>query len=325
MKDKNHRISDRLDWNLLRTFLVIAREKSISSAAVKLHVTQSAVSQALRRLEDQFGRRLIERHHSRFYLTAAGEEVLAAADTIYGNVAQLASNVSDAEEQTVGRINVLVASRIHSAVYDAFWAKFHKAHPRIEVELEVMPSSEIVKIIQQKGATAGIALCKQIPKRLEHKIFLQQNYGLFCGQYHDLYGKSDLTMEDLLGENFVSFTSDALGDSLSPLTIFRDQRGFSGTVVASSSQYDEVKRLLVAGFGIGCLPEHSVQADLEEGRLWRLPPDEGVCTANLYFLWHEDAQRTAAERTFLDAFKAHIETYPLPHRLLATIPAISVE
>lgn len=322
MKEKTQRISDRLDWNLLRTFLVIAQEKSISGAAVKLHVTQSAVSQALRRLEEQFGRRLIERHHSRFCLTPAGEEVLAAADTIYGNVAQLASSVSDADEQTVGRIHVLVASRIHSAVYDAFWATFHRAHPRVEVELEVMPSSEIVKIIQQKGATAGIALCKQMPKRLEHSLFLQQTYSLFCGQYHSLFGKSDLTMDDLLGENFVSFTSDALGDSLSPLTIFRDQRGFSGTVVATSSHHDEVKRLLVAGFGIGCLPEHSVQHDLDEGKLWRLPPEEGVCSANLYLLWHEDAHRTAAERVFLDAFKTHIEQYTPAQRLLPILPQV---
>lgn len=300
--------------------LVIAQEKSISSAAVKLHVTQSAVSQALRRFEEHLGRRLIERHHSRFYLTPAGEEVLAAADSIYGNVAQLVSDVSDAEEQTVGRISVLVASRIHSAVYDSFWAKFHRDHPRVEVELEVMPSSEIAKVLQQKGATAGIALCKQIPKHLDHKLFLQQRFALFCGQYHALFGKTDIKMEDLLSENFVSFTSDALGDSLSPLTIFRDQQGFSGTIVATLSQHDEVKRLLIAGFGIGCLPEHSVQSDLSDGRLWRLPPGEGVCSADLHLLWHEDAPKTAAERVFLDAFKGHIDQFSLPERLLASLP-----
>lgn len=300
--------------------LVIAQEKSISSAAVKLHVTQSAVSQALRRFEEHLGRRLIERHHSRFYLTPAGEEVLAAADSIYGNVAQLVSDVSDAEEQTVGRISVLVASRIHSAVYDSFWAKFHRDHPRVEVELEVMPSSEIAKVLQQKGATAGIALCKQIPKHLDHKLFLQQRFALFCGQYHALFGKTDIKMEDLLSENFVSFTSDALGDSLSPLTIFRDQQGFSGTIVATLSQHDEVKRLLIAGFGIGCLPGHSVQSDLSDGRLWRLPPGEGVCSADLHLLWHEDAPKTAAERVFLDAFKGHIDQFSLPERLLASLP-----
>lgn len=95
---------------------------------------------------------------------------------------------------------------------------------------------------------------------------------------------------------------------------------FSGTIVATSSQHDEVKRLLIAGFGIGCLPEHSVQSDLHEGRLWRLPPGEGVCSADLHLLWHEDAQKTAAERVFLEAFKGHIDQYSLPERLLASLP-----
>ena len=67
------RPGERLDWNLLRTFLVIVQERSISAAATKLHLTQSAVSQALKRLEDQLQRRLIERHNKAFTITSAGE------------------------------------------------------------------------------------------------------------------------------------------------------------------------------------------------------------------------------------------------------------
>lgn len=48
-------LNDRLDWNLLRTFLVIGQEGSISRAAARLHLSQPAVSQALRRLEEQLG------------------------------------------------------------------------------------------------------------------------------------------------------------------------------------------------------------------------------------------------------------------------------
>ncbi|WP_313622567.1 LysR family transcriptional regulator [Achromobacter sp.] len=309
------RSGGRFDWNLLRTFLVIVQERSISAAAAKLHLTQSAVSQALKRLEDQLERRLIERHNSAFTITAAGEEVRRAAEAIHGNVSQLLTDVSQTEAEAVGRVHLLVASRIHSAVYDEFWADFHREYPRIEVQLDVLPSSEIVTLVQQRAATAGIALCRQIPKRLENKVFLQQRYALFCGRNHALFGRHDVRMDELLGENFVSFASDALGDSLSPLTIFRDQRGFNGRIVAASSQHDEVKRLLIAGFGIGCLPEHSVRADIEQGRLWRLPPGEGVCAVELHLLWHRDAQRTPAEMAFLKHFRDFIDGYSMTERL----------
>ena len=70
------RSGDRLDWNLLRTFLVIVQERSISGAAAKLHLTQSAVSQALKRLEEQLDRRLIERHnHCLLYTSHAAHRL----------------------------------------------------------------------------------------------------------------------------------------------------------------------------------------------------------------------------------------------------------
>src|SRR5258705_10770773 len=69
------RPGERLDWNLLRTFLVIVQERSISGAAAKLHVTQSAVSQALKRLEDQLQRRLIEPHNTALTVANRGDEL----------------------------------------------------------------------------------------------------------------------------------------------------------------------------------------------------------------------------------------------------------
>jgi DNA-binding transcriptional LysR family regulator len=68
-------LNDRLDWNLLRTFRVIGQELSISRAAARLHLTQPAVSQALKRLEEQLGRQLIARRGPRFVLTEMGEQL----------------------------------------------------------------------------------------------------------------------------------------------------------------------------------------------------------------------------------------------------------
>ena len=79
-------LNDRLDWNLLRTYLVIGQEGSVSRAAARLHITQSAVSQALKRLEEQLDCALILRRGPRFDLTSAGEEVLRIATDIYGDV-----------------------------------------------------------------------------------------------------------------------------------------------------------------------------------------------------------------------------------------------
>ncbi len=308
-------LNDRLDWNLLRTYLVIMQERSLSRAAARLFVTQPAVSQALKRLEDALGRKLIERRGAQFVPTRAGEEVYRIASDIYGNISRLETELDERTTDITGSIRLLTVSRIESPVYDEFLAEFHVAYPRIDLQIEVMRSSDIISSVLQKTATAGLSLCRTPVEKLEMRLFLRQRYAIFCGRHHRLFGLSQLTMEDLLAENFVSFTSDQIGDSLSPLTVFRDQRGFTGRIVASSPSLDEVRRLIYAGYGIGCLPEHAVRDDLARQRLWRLPPEEGLADVDIHLLWHRERKLNAAEVAFFDAMERCMQRYALAERL----------
>ncbi|QCP48668.1 LysR family transcriptional regulator [Trinickia violacea] len=308
-------LNDRLDWNLLRTYLVIMQERNLSRAAARLYVTQPAVSQALKRLEDALGRKLIQRRGPHFEPTQAGIDVYRIASDIYGNMSRLETELDDKTEDITGSLRLLSVSRIDSAAYDEFLADFHRAYPRIEMQIEVMRASDIISSLLQKTATAGLSLCRSPVDKLEQHCVLRQRYAIFCGRHHRLFGQTQLTMDDLLAENFVSFTSDQIGDSLSPLTVFRDQRGFTGRIVASSPSLDEVRRLIFSGFGIGCLPDHIVRDDLARGRLWRLPPEEGLVDVDVYLLWHRERKMNAAEQTFLDSMLRWMQRTSLAERL----------
>ncbi len=287
-------LNDRLDWNLLRTYLVIVQEGSVSRAAARLHLTQPAVSQALKRLEEQLDRGLIIRRGPRFALTEAGEEVARIASDLYGNVSRLGAALERSTETVVGKVRMLTISRIQSRCYDDFLADFHRRFPRVELEIDVMRSSDIISSLLQKTATLGLALCRIPQPKLEQRVLLQQRYAFFCGRRHPLFGRSGLSLADLQGENFVSFTSDQIGGSLSPLTIFRDQQGFTGRIVASSPSLEEIRRLVGAGYGIGCLPQHVVAEEVAAGELWRLPPSEGVADVDVHLLWHREQRMTQA-------------------------------
>jgi len=308
-------LNDRLDWNLLRTYLAIGQERSISRAAARLFVTQSAVSQSLKRLEEQLDCALILRRGPRFDLTQAGEEVLTIAQEMYGNVTRLGTAVEDAVEDVVGKVRVLSISLVQSALYDEFLADFHQQHPRVELEVEVMRSSDILSSLNQKTASVGVGLCRFPQPKLERVPMMHQRYAFFCGKRHRLFGQRRLTLEELKGENFVSFTSDQIGGNLSSLTVFRDQQGFTGKVVASSSSFEEIRRLIIAGYGIGCLPEHLVDIDLHNGLIWRLPPAEGVVDVDVFLMWNREQRMTRAETVFLESFQRAIDLGALPQNL----------
>ncbi|WP_211266705.1 LysR family transcriptional regulator [Halotalea alkalilenta] len=308
-------LGERLDWNLLRTFLCIARERSVSRAAARLHLSQPAVSQALKRLEQRLGGRLIHRSGNEFRLTALGEEVEAIAREVHAQVVRLELAADPRRDDIAGPMRLLVMSRIQSGAYDSFLADFHRRYPLIELHVEVMPSSEILDVLGQGAPALGISLCRNPRQRLERRLFLNQRYILVCGRHHPLHGRRGVGPGDLLDENFVSFTSDQIGDSLSPLTIFRDQRGFTGRIVASSSNIEEIRRLVIAGFGISCLPEHLVREDIAAGVLWPLMPDEAVAEIEVFLLRHGSRRLALTERAFLEAFERFLERVPMSARL----------
>ncbi|MDH4846930.1 LysR family transcriptional regulator [Pseudomonas sp. BN505] len=301
-------LNDRLDWNLLRTFLVIGQEGSISRAAARLHLSQPAVSQALRRLEEQLESALVVRRGPRINLSKAGEEVMQIAAELYGTVSRLGPALDSPAETVTGKIRLLSISRIQSRAYDDFLAQFHSDYPQVELEIDVLRSSDVASGLLQKTASFGLSLCRTPQPRLEQRVLLEQRYAFFCGKRHRLFGRKNLTVADLQGENFVSFTSDQMGGNLSPLTVFRDQQGFTGRIVASSPSLDEILRLVGAGYGIGCLPEHIVAADVQANELWRLPPWEGVIDVNVYLLWNREQKFTQAESIFLERFQQMLMT-----------------
>ena len=297
-------LNDRLDWNLLRTFRVIGQELSISRAAARLHLTQPAVSQALKRLEEQLGRQLIARRGPRFVLTEVGEQLFALAGEVYGQMSQIGGLLEHPADEVVGKVRLLMISRIVNERLDEFLAGFHRQHPRVELQIDVMRSSDIVAALQEKTATAGLSLNRKAQTRLEQRLFQRQRYAFFCGRHHGLFGCQE---GDLQKENFVSFSSDQIGGMLSPLTIFRDQQGFSGRIVASSPSLEEVRRLVIAGFGIGCLPEHVVADDVTAGLLWKLPPHEGIADVDIHLLWNRDQRMSRAESVFIEALRGILQ------------------
>ncbi|MDF0604482.1 LysR family transcriptional regulator [Neisseriaceae bacterium TC5R-5] len=309
-------LNHRLDWNLLRTYLVIVEQRGISRAAAKLCLTQPAVSRSLQRLEAYLGVRLIsKRTPQQFVLTPAGEEVYRIAGEVQGAVSRLGVGLAAGQGDVSGLLVLLTVSRIESAVYDRCLAEFHRRYPRVELRLEVMRSSDIIHSLLQKTASLGLCLSRFPVAKLEQTCIFPQRYALYCGRHHPLFGVADLGLADLLAENFVSFSSDQIGDYLSPLTIFREQAGFRGQIVATSSSLDEVERLIFAGYGIGALPSHLLATKSNQQRLWRLPPQQGVADVDIYLMWHKERVFSPLESAFVEHFLAFMSAYPAAERL----------
>ena len=301
------RLARDLDWNLLRTFLVIVQEGGITAAASRLNVTQPAVSLALKRLEERLGRRLIERGGGRFQITEPGQRIYGEVLEIFGSISRFGVLTRDIAEDISGHVRLTMTSRIQSPILDGVLADFHRTYPRATLTIDIMPSTDVQGQVAQKLATVGICLLRDPVTGLNQEVLIPQTYRLYCGPAHRLFGRTDVRLTDLRQEPLVSFTSDRIDGALSPLAVFRAQAGLSGRVVGASANLDEVRRMILCGLGVGGLPEHVATDDVEAGRLWPLPPQDGVAPVPVYLIWNPACRFNRAEDAFVRLMVERVE------------------
>lgn len=318
-------IHDTLDWNLLRTFIVIVQEESVSRAATRLYLSQPAVSLSLKRLEERLGQKLIERDSHRFRVTEAGHLVYRDAVEIYANVARLAASIGESDPEIAGHISLALVTGIDCCFLDSVLEGFHQRHPHVTFEIEDMSSMEVQQALLHRQSLLGICLMQRKPEPLVGYTLARQQYRLYCGPHHRLFGRHNLSMDELKLEPYISFSSEQLDGVLSPLAVFRAQQGLKGPVIGQSSRMQEIQRMIVAGMGIGCLPEYTVMRDVKEGRLWPLPPYDGVAPIDLNVLWHSDGRFNAAEQAFIDFFHNALAKVPLEDRLTRGIDTVPTD
>jgi len=303
-----------LDWNLLRTFMVIVQEKNITAAANRLKLKQPTVSNALKRLEQCLGSDLIRRGPRSFEVTAQGKSLYRECTSIFGTVNRLSSALEQTGEEITGTVQLSMASHVMCPLLDETLEAFHSLHPLACISIDISSSKDVIRSILEKKAAIGICLVQEQVVELDYRLFYTEHFGFFCGPRHRLFGSKGLSMEDLRGEQCVSFRTDQLNDVLQPVALVRVQADFDKNIAGVSSNLEEIRRMVMAGLGIGALPVHVVEREVKDGLLFRLPPYENLPPINIWLVRHPTASLNQAEREFLRMLNDRIEQTPIAAR-----------
>lgn len=306
------RFAHNLDWNLLRTFVIVVEEGSITAAANRLLLQQPAVSMALKRLEQTLGQKLIDRRPGRFELTEAGAKLHRQCRDIFAAVVRLPETLETAGEDITGHVSIHTVSHAHNAAWDRKLQGFFEHHPKATISITVETTTDVLSAVERGVATLG--LCDgNIPETLEKTFHIRERYALYCGRGHRLFGVKDATLNDLRGDPYIAFTADVLGGQhMNAVTAVRAMGSFGQKVRAVSSNVEEVIRLISANIGIGMMPDHLAAAGLAAGELWQLPPYSTLPTTDVFRITNPNAILNPAEAAFL----AHVtDTEALDHSL----------
>jgi DNA-binding transcriptional LysR family regulator len=314
LKPYEQRFPWNLDWNLLRTFMVVVEAGGITPAAHLLGLKQPTISAALKRLEESTGRKLVIRSPKHFSVTPWGRVLYGEACTIFGAVSQLPDLMGGLQEEVTGQISIAVASHVVSPHFDAVLERFNVRYPRVTYAISTMDSAAVVGHLQQNRVTFGACLFHQQPVGLVTRVLYRQYFGLFCGPSHRLYGRDDIEPAELRDEDVVSFWTDELDGPLSGVAHLRRRLRMRSDPKGLSSNLPEVRRMIVANIGIGALPVHVARKDVQSGLLWQVPPYKSLPAVDIYMLTNPRRSMNHAEKALLEMLNTELDAVPLADR-----------
>lgn len=253
-----------MDLDQLRSFVTIAHEQSFTRAAAKLFLTQSALSQQMKVLEQALGEQLFERHGRQLVLTAAGQIIQARATTILGLVEGMQQEVAALKGLQQGRIGIGASDTICLYLLPTVVQRFRTQYPAIEIHLTNLPSGEILAQLNEGLLDFGIVTLPARDPKLQIEHLLWREDLLICRPGHPLLTQAAVTLTDLV--NYPLLLLEKSSTSRTLLDQLFTEAGSTPQVIDLGS-IEVIKRYVEIDLGIALVPAFAVEGEVRSGRL----------------------------------------------------------
>ena len=292
-----------MDLFQLETFLAVAEERSFSRAAVRLHRTQPAVSQVVRKLESELGEVLFERASRDGSLTQAGELLRDYAQRLLALRHEATSALDELRSLDRGRL-LLTANEYTCLYLLPVLDEFRRRFPQIGVTVQRSLATKIPEELLQRNVEIGIMSYRPNEHFRSIRVYSDE-LAFVVGPRHPLAGKKSLSVRDLGKETFVAHNVP------SPLRkkvieTFEAHKTPLNMVIELPS-LEAIKRFVGGANGVAFAPGLTVQPEVNAGLLVKIPVRELHVERTLRLVYREHAKLSHAAMGFLEAVRSLAE------------------
>ncbi len=253
-----------MDLPSLRVFLTVAEERSFSRAAVRLFRTQSAVSQAVRRLETVLRERLFDRTTRDARLTEAGRTLKDYAERVLAVAGEAERAVRDLKDMKRGRV-VIGANESGVEILIPLIERFRETHPGVEFDVKRSASRLLGADVLAASLDFGVVTFSPGEKGLKTVVLGSDELVVLSNPKHPFAKRRTVTMAEFGRENVIAH-SDPSPARERVLRRF-EERGLPLNIRVSLPSLDGVKRAVERGMGVALLPRRCALSEIEAARL----------------------------------------------------------
>ena len=288
----------------LRVFLKVVEERSFSRAAMKLHRTQPAVSQAIRRLEDSVGERLFDRTTKDATLTDAGRLLRDYADRLLRLSDEAETAVKDLRDLRRGRV-LLGANEASVHATLPLIARFRDSHPLVHVDVRRIPARQIGAEVAQGSLDFGVLTFQPAEPGLSSITLGQDELVMLVHPGHQLAHAREATLAEC-GRNTVIAHNDPSHVRERVLRLF-EQHHIPANILISLPSLEGIKRAVAMKLGVALLPRRCAESEIARGELVALAVPEVRLRRQIRFVFRRGGERSHASAAFLSVVEGRKE------------------
>jgi DNA-binding transcriptional LysR family regulator len=285
----------------LRSFAMIARERSVTRAAARLGLTQPALSLQLKALEAELGEALFARQRRQMQLTQAGEIFYRHVQTVLATLEEARAEVAGLQQLLRGHLALATSDTNSAYVLPAVLQQFRAQYPQVRIDIRNRMSSQVLQLVVDHEVDFGMATLPLSHRRVTTETLFHREEVVICPADHPLSQVSAVWPAPVSPYPLLALSPGSTSRQLLD-TAFQHAE-VPMQVAMNLGSIDVMKRFVEIGLGVAIVPRVTVAEETQHGRLVAVPIQD-LPAREIGLVERKDTRRSLAAATFLHMLRA---------------------
>lgn len=284
----------------IRYFIAAAEAGQLSKAAMEVNVSQSAITTAVKSLENLIGTSLFDRHSGGVNLTYEGSLFLSHARGIINSVEEAVRIPRRVQQEVKGSFRLAVTYTVAGYFLPPLFLRFTHAFPNVEVNLIEADRQAIEEGLITGSFDIAVMLTSNIINHdaLAHSVMLRSRRRLWLNEGHRFVDSQSVTLEEIAQEPFIMLTVDEASNTAQR---YWDRTTYQPRTLFQTSSVEAVRSMVANGMGVSVLSDMVYRPwSLEGKRVDVMEVNDIIPTMDVGLAWAKHAELNSAAKAFFE-------------------------
>jgi DNA-binding transcriptional LysR family regulator len=290
-----------MQFESLKVFCDVARQRSFSSAAAANGISQSAVSQIVNQLEKRLGVLLVDRSRRPLQLTRQGQAYYDGCRKLVDEYQAVEASVRNVGERITGTVRVAAIYSVGLRDMSQYVQRYSAQHPEARVEIEYLHPDRVVEKSLEGTADFGLVSFPRRTRKLTALAWREEEMVLACAPSHPFVARRRVKAAALAGQKYVGFDRDLV--IRKQVDRFLRAHGAAVDVVLEFDNIENIKDAIEINAGVALLPLPALRREIETGTLAAVPLSDARFVRPLAIIHRRSPGPGASARAFIELLR----------------------